>query len=139
MCVIYCLFFVFSGLSHVFSLLYEFLINALDIFSNIHKSKSVLRKYFIARYEFPSVHTIKKKNLDVPPGISPCTIQTNLRFISAIMPQVIVIFHCPPIHAMIRNKFRIIEFNYPPFIIFIYYFWPSGTVKPENIYIIIIL
>ena len=81
----------------------------------IKKLSSVLRKYFIARYSFTSVHGMKKsKNLDGPPGCFPCNLITNLVPSPAIMPQDMVIFHLPPVSVMICNNFRILELDYLP-------------------------
>ena len=60
MCHIF-LFLVFSGLSSVFSFIYEFLITALAFFRKFIKLSSVLRKYCIARYASTSLHAIKKE------------------------------------------------------------------------------
>ena len=43
-----------------------------------------------------------------------CTLQTNLRLCLAIMPECIVLLHCPPVSIMIVNSFRIPEFDYLP-------------------------
>ena len=59
-----CLFLVFSGLTHVLSLVYELLINALaNFFRKIIKLSSVLSKYCISIYAFTSVHAMKKQKL----------------------------------------------------------------------------
>ena len=59
-----CLFLVFDGLPHVFSCVYELLINDFtNYFQKTIDVSSVLRKYFIYRYAFNSVHATKKEKL----------------------------------------------------------------------------
>ena len=84
-------------------------------FEDIIKVLSILRKYFIYRYAFTSVQAMKKKKLRWSTRFFfQCTLQTNLWFISVIMPQGILIVHQPPISVMTHNNFRIIKLDYPP-------------------------
>ena len=107
MCDIF-LFLVFSGLSYIFSFVYEFLINALAFFSKIHKSIILLEEsHRHICIHFSTCHE-KIKNLDGLPGGSPCTLQTNLIFSPAIILQVIVIVRLPPVSLTIRSNFSIV-------------------------------
>ena len=109
-----CLYLLFFGLPHVFSLIDEFFNKFLcQTISKIHKSIIRLEEifhlqiciHFSAGYE-------KSEKLDGPPSHSPYSLQPNLVFIHAIMYQVIVIAHCPPASLIIRNKFKMIDIDY---------------------------
>ena len=85
-----------------------------QLFWKFIKISSTLRKYFIAKCVFTSVHATKKKNFDGPPGGSTGTLQNILGLITAIMTECIVVVDLPPLFVMIRDNFRIIELGYPP-------------------------
>ena len=82
-CLIIRLWVVNQRLSQFFSKINKSIISLEEIF---HRQIFI---HFSARYE-------KSKNLNGVPGCSPCIIQTNLGFSPNVMPQGIVIFHCPP-------------------------------------------
>ena len=68
-----------------------------------------MSKYFISRYAFTIVNAMKKaKNLDGP------NLETYLVLTPTIIPQGILIIHCPPVSIMIRNNFRINKLDYLP-------------------------
>ena len=129
-----CLFMLFSGLPHVFSFIYELLINTLaNLFSKIHKIIIRLEETFHRQICIHfSEHYEKGKYLDGRPSCSQCTLQTIFGFIPIIMPQGIVIVHCPPVSVMICNNSRILELDYPPIkhpSLFLLNLWHSQTQK----------
>ena len=130
-CVIFVSFWYFLGF-HMSSHLYmSFLINTLASFFLIHKT--VIRLEEISHRQICinfSIHYKKSKNPDVTPGRSTCTLQTNLRFITSLIPQGIVIFHFPTVSVMICNNFRILELEYPSVhhpSLFLLILWHSQT------------
>ena len=103
------------GLPHVSLFIYELLINTFDNYFLINKNIIFLEEIFHpqicihlgTRYE-------KSNNSNGPPGRSPCTLQTNFVVITSIMPQCIVIFHCPHVSVIISNRFSSIGLEYLP-------------------------
>ena len=108
-------FFHFYELTHVFLLIWKFLINALANFSNINKNIIRIKETFhLKKCINFSICYEEIKHLDVTPSCYLCTLQNNLALSTTITPQGIVGFHHPPLFVMISKKFRKLELEYLP-------------------------